>query len=158
MPGQPRKPKALHIIDGTYAPYRMREQGRENEVELKPGSPGRPPRWLSPEGCQEWKRITKDPDYSRILAPADRAALLHYCILHGKMIRAERRLPAWIDGKEAQATETEPAELEKSNSSERAILHSMRMQLGLTPVSRAKVSAPAAPKEDEDRWARLANG
>lgn len=135
---------ALHVVQGT---KRSRHKGRENELSLKPGSVGSCPAWLSPESKTEWKRLTEDKDYSRCLAPAHRGALIDYCNLYGRMERSERRLTQWVNGAEV------PGSVEVLTSSERNNLHSLRMQLGLTPASQAKVQMPTSEANDE--WAQF---
>lgn len=148
---RPAKPMALHVVEGT---KRSRHAGRENELSLKPGSVGECPKWLPPEGKAEWKRLTTDRDYSKCLAPAHRGALIDYCNLYGRMERSERRLPRWIDGKVAPPDpETGQPPAEFLSSSERNNLHSLRMQLGLTPASQSKVQIPKT--ETHDEWAQF---
>jgi hypothetical protein len=70
---------------------------------------------------------------------------VEYCYLHGVMIEAARD---WS----SPAVPTE--EKRRISSSERQMLGSLRMQLGLTPASQSKVKgAPKAEKKNE--WADL---
>lgn len=157
MPGRPAKPKALHIVHGTARKSRMAK--RAGELELKPGSIGKCPTWICPEGREEWTRLVKDAEYASVLAPVMRGAVIDYCNLYGRMVRAERRLPMWVDGKEAPA-ETKrkgkviPPPRETISASERQTLHSLRMQLGLTPASQSKVKL-TKPTESENKFARF---
>jgi P27 family predicted phage terminase small subunit len=150
-----RKPQALHIIHGT---ERARDkQRRKKELCLKGGSVGECPSWINPEGREEWNRLTSDPDYSPVLAPAMRGTMIDYCNLYGRMIRHERQLPEWVDGRESQEIVNEngsiiPPLVEKLSASQRQTLHSMRMQLGLTPASQSKVKI-TKPVERENAFA-----
>jgi P27 family predicted phage terminase small subunit len=147
MAGRPAKPMALHVVHGTVR--KERHGKRVNELRMKPGNLGACPNWLPPEGIEEWKRLTTDREYSKCLSPAHRGALIDYCNLYGRMERSERQLPKWVDGKIAPAdAETGIAPVEFLTSSERNNLHSLRMQLGLTPASQSKVQMPkdAQPK------------
>lgn len=140
MAGRPAKPMRLHVLQGT---KRAHHAARENELNLKPGDLGPCPAWLPPESRTEWKRLTTDRDYSRCLAPAHRGALIDYCNLYGKMERSERELPRWVNGKEAApGLDGTPPPVETLTSTERNLLHSLRMQLGLTPASQSKVQTP----------------
>lgn len=142
-----RKPYALHIAQGT---NRARVEKREaGAVHLTPGSVGECPAWISPEGREEWDRLVNDPEYGAILCPVQRGTLIDYCNLYGRMIRSERRMLEWQDGKPA-----EDGRIEKLQQSEGNRLHSLRMQLGLTPASQSKVQAPVK-SSPESPWAAL---
>lgn len=148
---RPAKPLALHIVQGT---TRSRVKKREKgSLHLAPGSVGECPAWLPPEGREEWARLVADPDYSRCLAPSHRGTLIDYCNLYGRMVRHERRQPMWVDGVELQPQTMPTGEVvappwESMSASERQTLHSLRMQLGLTPASQSKVKVSDAPKAD----------
>ncbi len=153
MPGRPPIPFATHEARGTKRSYVKKREAEALSVAT--GPVGDPPEWISPEGREEWARIIGNEDYVRALTPVDRGAMIDYCNLYGVMVRASRRLPAWIDGAPASIPDAEGViEREKLGASERQTLHSLRMQLGLTPASRPKVKAPAA-KAGDDEWARF---
>lgn len=153
---RPLKPARLHEVQGTARKNRMEK--RAAELQLSPGSVGVCPAWMSPEAKVEWRRLVKDPEYSQILSPAHRSTLVDYCLLYGKLIRSARGMKAWLDGKQAadlfdgDGKLLREAERESLNASEGNRLHSLRMQLGLTPASQAKIKAPAAPPA-ESPWA-----
>lgn len=159
MPGRPRKPYLMHVAQGTERAY-VKAQNAES-LKLKPGSVGDCPAWLPPEGCEEWKRLTGDEDYRRCLSPSTRGALIDYCNLFGRMIRAERRMPEWVDGKATEDLSMPdgsivPAPRERFIASERQNLHSLRMQLGLTPASASKAKdVTAAVPATNDPWSKL---
>lgn len=152
---RPPKPKALHLIHGTARKGRMEK--RAGELQLKPGTLGACPAWVCPEGREEWKRLTTDKEYSEVLAPVMRGTLIDYACLHGRMIRSEMGLPAWVGGEELKpltkpdgTVETPPVEHFSGN--DRKVLHSLRMQLGLTPSSQSKVKV-SKPVERENAFA-----
>ena len=114
-----------HKLRGT-----LQKSRHEGHMAPSPGDLGEPQEWFSPEAGAEWERITKDPQYSMILAPAHRGALIEYCHLYGVMI---------ADAKGEG----------KITASERQMLNSLRMGLGLTPVSAAKIVMPAVQKPNK---------
>jgi len=128
--GRPKKPKSLHVVQGTARKCRM--DARANELELAPGDMGDAPEWMPASGKSEWERLRTDAEYSQVLAPAMRGLFEHYCLLYARMVedaRGERQMSA----------------------SERQTYHSLCMQLGLSPASQAKVNGPAKAKP-ESPW------
>lgn len=127
---RPKKPKKLHILQGTAQKCRM--DARAHELELAPGPMGDAPAWMPAVGVAEWGRLCVDAEYSQVLAPAMRGLLEHYCLLYARMVddaKGERVMSA----------------------SERQTYHSLCMQLGLSPASQAKVNGPAKAKP-ESPW------
>lgn len=122
---RPRKPTALHVVDGTF------RKDRHAGAEVQPTLPiGDPPDWLEGEALAEWQRLLSDPPYAAVLFLPHRGALLEYCVLFARMIE------------DAKGGAT-------MNSSQRQNLNSLRMQLGITPASQSKVkiqkAAPSNP-------------
>jgi P27 family predicted phage terminase small subunit len=140
MPGRPAKPYFLHKIQGTYQKSR-----HEGKFALPAGDPGPAPEWFGEEARLEWDRITSDKEYMQCVAAVHRGALIEYCFLHGRMIDA-----ASDDCNPA----IEPKDKRKIAASERQMLGSLRMQLGLTPASQSKVKAPTKTAEKSE-WADL---
>ena len=135
---RPRKPAAVHAINGT---MRARVKARaETEFQVPAGPVGEAPDWLGPYGREEWDALTSHEDYRRVLNPLFRGVLIEYCILWNRMVRTEKG--ECVD-KDDRITATE-----------RQMLQSLRMQLGITPASSTKVKAPAA-KPAQDEWARF---
>ena len=130
---RPRKPKKLHILQGTDRADRW--MAKSDELDLPSGSVGEPPDYLTEEGLIEWDRLTKDPDYSRVLSPAFRGVLIDYCLLHSEMVT------------EARGGEAMP-------SMRRAMLGNLRTQLGITPASQSKVHAPKVEKP-KSKWSNF---
>lgn len=133
---------------------------RANELELKPGDIGSCPDWISPEGQEEWQRLTGDAQYSQVLAPVMRSLLIDYCSLYGRLIRWERGLVRWLDGGAAVAERLPDGclgdpPLEHFTVTERSLLHTIRMQLGLTPASQSKVIAPKATAAPQNKFANF---
>lgn len=130
---RPKKPKKLLVLKGTARKHRM--EARENELELTAGPMGDPPDWMPEVGVREWHRLCSDPEYSQVLAPAMRSTLESYCLLYARFV-ADAKGEGGLTASEGRR------------------LHSLTMQLGLTPASQSKVSAPAKQKP-ESPWARV---
>lgn len=129
--GRPRKPIALHVVQGTSRKKRL--EARINELELPAGPMGHCPAWMPAPGRQEWDALTTHPQLSLVLNPAHRGALIEYCVLYARMV-------------------ADAIGESKITASERQTLNSLRMQLGITPASQAKVKMPGE-KPAESRWA-----
>lgn len=139
MAGRPPKPIGLKIIDGDtrhLGAKKFAESTRgtfeASVVGAGPGSLGPAPEWLTKYGVAEWDRLTNHPQYSMALNEVDRGALEHYCFLHEKLQKHMRG-----QGEELRASDSQT-------------LHSLRMQLGVTPASRAKV--PLRAEAQKSRW------
>jgi phage terminase small subunit len=133
MPG-PKKPLKLHILQGTARRNRM--QARADELQL-PSEIPQCPKWLKGEARAEWSRLTNDAAWAPVLSKVHRGALTEYCVLWARMV-------AWAKG------------AGEISASERQTLHSLRMQLGITPASQSKVKMPDG-KPTESKWERLAS-
>lgn len=116
----------LHKLSGTKA---RSSHAKVDKALVVEGSPiGKPPAWLGSYGKQEWKRLAEHQTYSRVLNPLFFSALLDYCILFDRMIRTEK----------GESKQGDP----KFTATERQLLGSLRMQLGITPASANKVRTP----------------
>lgn len=133
MAGRPRKPLLLHAIHGTARKDRHAKRGDELQITGEPL--GDPPDFLAAEAAEEWIRLTNHAEYKQVLGSIHRSALIEYCTLHGRMIEDVR------GGKEFGSTQ-------------RQVLSSLRMQLGLTPASQSKVKFPEKPKQGNP-WAEV---
>lgn len=102
---------------------------------LPAGAVGDAPEFLKGPALDEWVHLTQNEHYSRLLAPAHRGALVEYCVLFGRMIDDANGLG-------------------EMTASQRQTLNSLRMQLGLTPVSSGKIAAPVE-SPSENPWADL---
>ncbi len=136
--GRPAKPLLAHRAQNT---LRMdRHAGRLGELEISDGI-GAPPKYLPANGKKEWKRLAEHPQYGRALTSLDRDGFAEYCWLHARLI-------AEMEGSITEA-------LRPLTASDSQRLHSLRMQLGLTPASRSKINLPTKPVEN--KWQKLAN-
>jgi phage terminase small subunit len=121
------------LLQGTARADVMRQ--RIGELDLPSGPVGDPPEFLTGEALAEWNMLTSDPNYSPVLSPVFRSALIEYCTLHGAMIDAQKGGP--------------PLSLEA-----RRLLSGLRMQLGLTPASQSKVQGPKV-EPTQNKWAAV---
>jgi phage terminase small subunit len=117
MPGRPRKPLTLHVLQGTAQKCRMEK--RKNELQLPPEVPDAP-EWMSGEAKLEWGRITGHPMYAAILSKVDRAMLATFCTMWGRFVEAEK---AGAPVKTAHVL----------------AMNSLASKLGLSPVDRTKI-------------------
>lgn len=131
--GRPPKPTALHALEGTGRPARL--AARAGEIDLAASPVGKPPSCLGKLGKRYWRELSEHPVFGRVLRFPDRATMTHLCLLFERMIadsKGERTMTA----------------------SERQTFHSLCMQMGLTPASRARVAVPAA-KPEVSPWDRF---
>lgn len=155
--GRPAKPLLAHRAQNT---LRMdRHASRLGELEIT-DSIGAPPSYLPKDGKKEWKRLAEHPQYGRALTSLDRDGFAEYCWLHARLV-AEMAGKAIIKVREGGSVKIFKPEgatenLEALSASDSQRLHSLRMQLGLTPASRSKINLPTKPVEN--KWHKLANG
>ena len=134
MPGRPRKPTALKLLQGTFQPCRANPD--EPQPELVKGTPD-PPRRLKGEAKKEWLRTAPELARLGVLAVDELSVLATYCGLHAAIVAGERRGELIPAGYYAQ-------------------YRGMVEFFGLSPSTRSKVRAArkAPPKND---WQDLAN-
>lgn len=128
---RPKKPIALHKLQGTARNHRL--ENRIEELALPPGPMGAAPAWFGDIAAEEWVALTTHPQYSQVLNPVHRGTLIEYCILFELMIQAAQGI-------------------KDITASQRQTLNSLRMQLGITPASQSKVRMPDK-KPIESKWA-----
>ena len=124
--GRPRIPARIHEIRGT-ADAEIRRRAA-TELTIEPGDIGEPPEWLGEYGKAEWALLANHPQYKKILSPLHHGTVLEYCILYDRMVKTEMGI----------------AGDERLTGTERQMLHSLRLQLGITPAAAAKVKVPVA--------------
>lgn len=122
-----KKPISARKIEGT---YRAEIHGLENSIES--GAPEKP-LWLSGAAGEEWSRVSKMLENAGYLAKTDGMALSIYCELAAEFAGYPSDFPA----------------------SKLSQLRMLMNDLGLTPVSRAKM--PTAQKEDKNSFEGLMN-
>lgn len=132
MPGRPRKPTKLHVLEGTFREERHAARGEEIET----GPLGAAPEWMTEIARAEWDRLTGNATYGALLQSSDWAPFVQYCVLYERMIL------------DAQGVRPMAA-------TERNTFHSICMQLGMTPAARAKVAMPGEQKA-KSKWDGIA--
>jgi P27 family predicted phage terminase small subunit len=87
--GRKPKPRALHILDGTF------REDRHGGVAVEPAA-GVPscPIWLDRESKAEWRRVVKVLADTGVLTLADRGVLTTYCVAWSEMHAAAKDLKA----------------------------------------------------------------
>jgi phage terminase small subunit len=93
MPGQPRKPTKLHVLQGTYDA--SRHSARANEAET--GPIGDAPSWFGAIARGEWDRIMGNEVCRQMVLFSDRADFEHYCVLYERFVldaKGERNMGA----------------------------------------------------------------
>ena len=155
--GRPRKPTALHKLQGTYRP---REHGSRNEPEV-PDAKATLPRWAGLEGEAEkcYRRLAPMLSSMRVLTEADVAALVQLARRYGEYMHAaelveESGTTYTSQGREGIQIKPHPNVAIR----DRAWQDFQRglAEFGLTPSSRSKIAAP--PKQDESAMSRLLSG
>lgn len=169
MPGRPRKPSALHIIDGTDRPDRMNPN--EPMPAVLVGST--PPPWVKGKARAAWKQIAAILTEMRVLTVSDVPALALVCDALAEYIEARAgvqkhgmvydsktvKIVHTRDGDEVEIetlmVRARPEVAIAADAWRRAMMG--LTQFGLTPASRSKVSAIG--KEDEvDEMEQLLGG
>lgn len=136
-------PTALKLAKGT-------RSDRIPKGEPKPPA-GLPvmPSWLDKEAKAEWKRIAPILAAAGILSPLNGAALAHYCLAHGRVVRTHRELETI----EAQTVETQRGgerlhPLVKSMREDQALCMRILAEFGGTPSSLTGIKLDAPAVED----------
>jgi len=133
--GNPRKPKKLHVLQGTYK--KNRHDGRD-ELELLPGIPKKP-EYLNDIASKEWdKTVEKLSDYG-IISDLDEAALAMYCELYSEF-QSTRSCPSNFPAAKITALRTACADL------------------GLSPISRTKIPGRTKKEKKKNPFAPPGNG
>lgn len=145
--GRPRKPTQLHKLHGTY------RRDRQNAAEPAPPlGGGKPPAWLKGRARKGWREIASVLEAVKILTEMDRPALALLCDAYGEYIEARetvRRAGATYEASSVAGgtlIRPHPAVVQASDAWRRCA--AMLGQFGMTPASRAKVSAAGESERD----------
>ncbi len=98
------------------------------------------PAHLSPTAKAEWKRLAAEMHRLGIISQLDRAALAAYCQAYGRWTEAEKKLketPALI---KLPSGYIQPSPWLGIANKQLDIMHKFMGELGLSPVSRSRVS------------------
>jgi len=105
------------------------------------------PAHLSPSAKSEWKRLAKLLHELGVISELDRAALAAYCQSYGRWVEAERKLKETPILLKTPAGYVQPSPWLGIANKNLEMMHKFMTELGLSPVSRTRVSArPPTPK------------
>lgn len=141
-----RKPKAshLHLVEGTSA----RHSGRTQDSTAPAAQADRPPTCpahLSATAKAEWKRLVRTLFDAAVLAESDRAILAAYCQAYGRWVEAERKLADTPMLIKLPSGYIQPSPWLGIANKQLEMMARYAAELGLTPVSRGRVSARPTP-------------
>lgn len=151
MRGRPRKPTRLHLVDGTARP----DRANPNEPQPDPVIPVCP-EWLGASARAEYRRITEELHRLQLIGQIDRALLVAYA-------------QAWSDMRDAVLAIEKFSKMEvclekfegldsARKAKKQAVNELLRVapHFGLSPATRAKLSAPV--KQDADPFEDFLKG
>lgn len=149
----PRKPTALHKLQGTYRPDRHGKSEPES-----PDATGRLPRWAELEGEAEkcYRRLAPMLTSMRVLTQADIAALVQLCRRYAEYMELRAQVTAEgatyvVESRNGHQRKTNPAAMVRDRAW--ADFQKGLTEFGLTPVSRSRITAP--PEVEESEMAKL---
>lgn len=99
------------------------------------------PAHLSPSGKTEWKRLARTLHDLGVISELDRAALAAYCQAYGRWVDAERKLRETPSLLRTPAGYVQPSPWLGIANKNLELMHKFMSELGLSPVSRNRVSA-----------------
>jgi len=143
MPGPPKKPTKLRLLEGNAGKLKI------NRREPEPSGVPRAPEWLDPYAKAEWRRLGAELVRLGLLTRADRAAMAAYCQCWAGYAEATAALRA--DG----MTHFTPNGMavpsiwaSRQMQCLKAMLPLLR-ELGLTPAARVRLEQPEPEVADE---------
>jgi P27 family predicted phage terminase small subunit len=142
MPGgRPRKPTALHVVEGTT------RADRENPDEPRPELGAQRPFWLTKRGVWAWKKLAPRLVKTRILTELDAEALALLCDAYADYLEARaivaREGLTYESATESGGTMIRPRPEVDMKARAWARVEKMLSNFGATPAARAKVHAAA---------------
>ena len=145
MPGPPKKPRALRVLQGNPA----RRPLPRNEPQPRQASKRMaPPSALGAEGKREWRRISPELNRLGLLTVLDRTALFGYCDAYDRWMWALGLLKQTQDQRSR-------LRLTRAARQERRECLTFLREFGLSPASRAGVTAEVfeAPEKEGESFA-----
>ena len=158
MPGRPRKPTALHELQGTGRKHRLNPA----EPQWPIGAPTKPAHIKARrDASREWSRLLPLLLAQRTMSPVYRAAFEAYCASYADVVEGERvkgqpgfapyviEIMADANGNEHTRMRAHP--VVKLVNDARKELRQWAQQLGITAASAANVSVapPPTPERTE---------
>lgn len=146
MAGRKKKPTKLKVLHGTF----RKDRSNENEPDPESHIPEAPDH-LSKEALIEWGRITNELKKLGLITNIDMVALSIYCQIWGRVVKYEK-----IVSEKGELYKTTNGNIQLSPAMwvlNKAIeqSHKFLTEFGLSPASRAKVTATKTAKK-EDPW------
>ena len=145
MPGPPKKPTKLKLLEGTARADRR----LKNEVDPPVGMPDAPAH-LNERARKEWDRMSQYLFNLGLLSECDMAALAAYCVAYGRWSEAEQKL------------NESPSLLVKTNSGNiiqsplvgiantaMKLMIQTATEFGMTPAARTRVAVQKQEKSPE---------
>ncbi len=154
MPGPPKKPTPLKLVEGTYREDRIAKHEPRPKVAIP-----KPPKHLNAVALEEWERIVKELADNGLMTNLDRAALVAYCEFWAHYVDASEKLAkkGMVIVTAAGNVVENPHFSIKKRAAE--LMHKFLIEFGMTPASRTRVSAPLSKvkpekdgNEDEEKF------
>ena len=139
MRGRKPKPTQLKVLEGNPGRRPLNKNEPQPEVRVPTC-----PQHLCPSAKAEWKRLALQLFTLGILTTLDRSTLAAYCQSYGRWVEAEQKL------KETPAILKMPSGYVQQNPwltiahKQLELMHKYMSELGLSPVSRGRVSVSSA--------------
>jgi P27 family predicted phage terminase small subunit len=145
MPGPPKKPTALKLVEGTYREDRV----AKNEPRPKVAIP-KPPKHMSALALEEWNRIVEELRDNGLMTNLDRAALVTYCEMWANYVTASEKVKK-TGGMVIQTTGGNFMDNPYFSAQKRSaeLMHKFLIEFGMTPASRTRISAPLSKNNNE---------
>ena len=140
MRGRKPKPSRLKLIQGNPGKRPLNPREPRPEVRI-PTCPAH----LNPSGKAEWKRLAGEMHRLGILTDLDRAALSAYCQAYGRWVEAEKKLKETPLLIKLPSGYIQPSPWLAIANKQLELMHKYLGDLGLSPVSRTRVSTTTPP-------------
>jgi len=144
--GRKTTPTPLKLVTGTARSDRINPDEPEVEVKIPV-----PPKHLSKEANEEWRRMAPLLQDMGLISENDRAAFAMYCAAWGDHVKAENMIRkkghviVTTNGNEIQSPWVSISNTAKLNA------FKFLTEFGLTPASRSKVSVTKKEKKPEGK-------
>lgn len=152
MPGPPKKPTSLKLVEGTYREDRVARDEPRPRVAIP-----KPPKHLAGIALEEWHRIVQELADNGLMTNLDRAALVLYCDMWAKYIKAEENVKK--NGMTLMTQANNMIENPYFSIMKRCaeLMHKFLVEFGMTPASRTRISAPLSKvkegkNDDEEKY------
>ena len=146
MPGPPKKPTSLKLVEGTYREDRVAKHEPRPKVAIP-----KPPKHLGAIALEEWHRIVQELADNGLMTNLDRAALVLYCEFWEHYVTAaekmKKRGPVYTSANDNMVESPHFSIMKRSAE----LMHKFLVEFGMTPASRTRVSAPLAKKQGTNK-------